>query len=279
MAPTPTTILDRLRFPEGPRWRDGRLYFSDMHSCRVIAVDVEGNAETIAEVPTRPSGLGWTPDGRLLIVSMTDRRLLRQDPGGLTELADLSKIEPVKINDMLVDAQGRAYIGGFGFDRRAGDDPVPTALSLVYPSGEVKVAAEGLEFPNGTVLTPDGATLVVAESFGGRLSAFDVAADGTLSNRRVWADLSVIPDGICLDAEGAIWVACPTSSQVVRVREGGEITDSIAVETDCFACMLGGADRRTLFICTSPSSGIDETTSCEGRIEIVDVEVPGAGLP
>jgi sugar lactone lactonase YvrE len=279
---TPQIVLAGLSFGEGPRWHDGRLWFSDFHTHRVQAMDENGNTETIVEVPKRPSGLGWLPDGRLLVVSMQDRRLMRLDPGGLVEHADLTGVATFDCNDMVVDGQGRAYVGNFGFDFAHGEPPKPAALALVTPDGAVSVAADDLMFPNGTVITPDGATLIVGETFGRRLTAFDVAADGTLSNRRVWADLDrVTPDGICLDEAGGIWVADPTHHQCVRVVEGGEITDRIATEPGCFACMLGGADRRTLYMVTGDLTG-DEATLLEqrpGRIEAVRVEVPGAGWP
>jgi len=275
------TLLDGLAFPEGPRWHENRLWFSDMHHHRVLAVDLEGNAETICEVPHQPSGLGWLPDGRLLVVSMIDRRLLRLENGELLEHADLSGLASFHCNDMVVDAEGRAYVGNFGFDLIAREEPKPAEIVLVTPGGEARVVASDLRFPNGTVITPDGGTLIVGESFGARLTAFDIESDGELANRRVWAQLEgAVPDGICLDAEGAIWLASPVSAEVLRVREGGEVTRRIPVETQAFACMLGGADRRTLFICTAESSDPDECrAAAAGRIETIEVEVPGAGLP
>lgn len=277
----PKILLDGLRFPEGPRWHDGRFWFSDMHSGRVIAVGIDGVAETIVEVEAEPSGLGWLPDGRLLVVSMQDRRLLRLDPDGLTEVADLSALASFYCNDMVVDAQGRAYVGNFGFDLHAQESPKGANLILVHPDGRTEIAAEDLKFPNGAVITPDGGTLIIAETFGACLTAFDVAADGRLDNRRLWAKIEGdVPDGICLDEEGAIWLASPVGTGgVLRVLEGGEVTDRIAVEHDAFACMLGGPDRRTLFICTAPDSDPAKTGDCRGRIETVDVNVPGAGLP
>jgi sugar lactone lactonase YvrE len=276
----PETLVDGLRFPEGPRWHDERLWFSDMHSQQVLAVDLDGRVETIATVPQDPSGLGWLPDGRLLVVSMRDRRLLRLDPTGLTEVADLSAVAPHHCNDMVVDERGRAYVGNFGFDLHAGQAPVGTTLALVEPDGRFGVAAEDLRFPNGTVITPDGRTLVVGETFGACLTAFDVAEDGSLSGRRVWARMEgAVPDGICLDAEGAIWVASPVGGAVLRLREGGEVTHRIEVEHEAFACMLGGPGRRTLFICTAASSDPSRTQARTGRIERVEVDVPGAGLP
>ena len=277
----PRILLDGLRFPEGPRWHDGRFWFSDMHAGRVIAVSMDGTAETIVEVEAEPSGLGWLPDGRLLVVSMQDRRLLRLDPEGLAEVADLSSLASFYCNDMVVDAQGRAYVGNFGFDLHKQAPPIGANLILVHPDGRAEIAAKDLRFPNGTVITPDGKTLIIGESFGGCLTAFDVAEDGSLHNQRLWAQLDGdVPDGICLDEEGAIWVASPVGTGgVLRVREGGEVTDRIAVEHDAFACMLGGPDRQTLFICTAPDSDPAKTDVRRGRIEIVEVDVPGAGLP
>src|SRR6266849_595154 len=184
--PTSTRVLlDGILFPEGPRWHAGKLWFSDMHAHRVMTVDLAGRAETVVEVPNQPSGLGWLPDGRLLIVSMTDRRLLRLDPAGLTVVADLSGVATFHCNDMVVDAHGRAYVGNFGYDFEAGMPPRSAVLALVLPDGTVRVAAEELAFPNGAVITPDGRTLIVGESFGACLTAFDVAPDGTLSRRRL----------------------------------------------------------------------------------------------
>jgi sugar lactone lactonase YvrE len=280
-------LLDGLGFPEAPRWHDGKLWFSDMGTCRVMTVDLEGTAQTIVEVPEQPSGLGWLPDKRLLVVSMKDRRLLRLDPHGLVEIADLHEFASFHCNDMVVDQQGRAYIGNFGFDI---DDPEAALkyakLILVTPDGAARIVADEMVFPNGSVITPDRGTLIVAESLASRLTAFAIDPDGSLIGRRVWAqfddpgfvmsDERICPDGICLDAEGAIWLASPESAEVLRVREGGAITHSFKVETQPFAVMLGGPDRRTLFVCTTLLS---ERNSGRGRIETVRVDVPGAGLP
>jgi len=276
-----TVLLDGLVFGEGPRWHDGKLWFSDMHAHRVMTVDLDGKAETVFEVPGQPSGLGWLPDGRLLVVSMTDRRLLRLDPDGLAEVADLRELASYHCNDMVVDGLGRAYIGNFGFDLTAGQPPAPAEIILVTPDGDARVVADDLAFPNGTVITPDGRTLIVAESFGRRLTAFQIEVDGSLTQRRLWAELGdAIPDGICLDAEGAIWVASPGSGEVLRVREGGEVADRIKVSTQAFACMLGGPQRRTLFVLTGETAQPEEAgAKASGRVEIVEVDVPGAGLP
>lgn len=281
MPTRPTPLIGGLRFPEGPRWHEGALWFSDMHACRVIRTDLEGNWETVVEVPNQPSGLGFLPDGRLLLVSMLDRRLLRLDGDQLTEVANLMDVTSFHINDMLVDAEGRAYVGNFGFDLLGGAEPSDAELVMLSPGGEPKVVAEELGFPNGTVITPDGRTLIIGESFAFRLTAFDVAADGSLSNRRVWAELGegVVPDGCCLDAEGAIWVATPGQSAVIRVREGGEVTHRVPVETEAFACTLGGPERRTLLVCTAPTHEPEKSHNLLGRIEMLEVDVPGAGLP
>jgi len=275
------TLTGGLLFPEGPRWHDGKLYFSDMHDLKVKTVDLQGKTSVVCEVPNRPSGLGWLPDGRMLVVSMRDRKLLRLEGGALKEHADMSKAAPFDCNDMVVDTKGRAYVGNFGFDLHKGEKPRTTTLVMVTSEGQVRVVAENLMFPNGTVITPDGKTLIVGESFGAKLTAFDIAADGSLSNPRLWANITpYVPDGICLDAEGAIWVSAATGSTVIRVKEGGEITEKIKVETDTFACMLGGPNRKTLFVLTAASSNPDECKkNPSGRIEITEVDVPGAGLP
>jgi len=278
---TTDILLDGLAFAEGPRWHDDKLWFSDMHDQLVKTVDLDGRSESVVRVENDPTGLGWLPDGRLLVVSMRDRRLLRLDPDGLREVASLSRVATYHCNDMVTDARGRSYVGNFGFDFEKREAPRTAALALVYPDGQVRVAAEDLSFPNGTVITPDGRTLIVGESFGSRLTAFDVAEDGSLSNRRVWAQLEkAVPDGICLDAEGAIWVASPMSNEVLRVREGGEVTERIRVATQAIACMLGGPKRTTLFVCTSESlTAEDCRAKRSAKIEVVEVSVPGAGLP
>jgi len=274
-------MLDGLLFPEGPRWHDGKLWFSDMQGLQVMTLDPTGKSEIIIEVQGSPSGLGWLPDGRLLVVSMLDRRLLRLDPEGLVEVADLSQLASFHCNDMVVDQQGRAFIGNFGFDYAANAPVEPAEIVLVTPEAHSRIVAEDLLFPNGTIITPDGRTLIVAETFGNRLTAFDLEQDGSLTNRRIWAELEgVFPDGICLDAEGAIWVAAPHPGEVLRVLEGGDITHRVKVSTRPYACMLGGDDRCTLFICTAGSAIPEQVRAMPGgKIETVKVEVPGAGLP
>jgi len=282
MAFETKVLLDGLMFGEGPRWHDGKLWFSDMHAQRVMTVDLDGKADTVVEVPGWPSGLGWLPDGRLLVVSMTDRRLLRLDPDGLVEVADLRELASYHCNDMVVDQQGRAYIGNFGFDIAAQPfAPAPAEIILVTPDGDARVVADDMAFPNGTVITPDGRALIVGETWGARLTAFDIEPDGCLTRRRVWAQLEqAVPDGMCLDAEGAVWVASPTSAEVLRVREGGEVTHRIKVSTQAYACMLGGPERRTLFVLTAETSQPEEARAkARGRVDIVEVDVAGAGLP
>jgi sugar lactone lactonase YvrE len=277
---TPHVLLDGLVFPEGPRWHDGRLWFSDMHDHRVVVVNADGTADTVVEVAGQPSGLGWLPGGALLLISMTDRRVLRLDGETLNEVADLSGLAPFHCNDMVVDSLGRAYVGNYGFDLDAGEEPTGTTLVCVEPDGEAWVVVEQMLFPNGMVITPDGNTIIVAESFGQRLSAFDIRPDGSLANPRVWADLRPnVPDGICLDDDGAIWVADPVHRGVMRVKEGAGAIDWISTgDTRAISCCLGGPDGRTLFICTARSTDPQKCIAeRSGRIEHVDVDVPYAG--
>jgi sugar lactone lactonase YvrE len=282
MARKLETVLEGLAFPEGPRWRDGRLWFSDMHAHEVVAMTPEGRRETIYTQAGPVSGLGWLPDGRLLVVSMVDMKLLRIEADGTAVThADLSGVATGRCNDMVVDAAGRAYVGNFGVDYPDGEVK-PAKLARIDPDGTVSVAADDLVFPNGAMITRDGTTLVVGESFAGRLTAFDIGAGGELSNRRVWAQLpeGAVPDGACLDAEGAIWVASPTTNDVIRIKQGGEVLETIKADQGVFACMLGGEDRRTLFVLTAASSIPEECQAKRtGRIEAVQVEAPGAGLP
>lgn len=275
------TLLDGLTFGEGPRWHGGKLWFSDFYSHRVMTVDLAGKAETILEVPQRPSGLGWTPAGELLVVSMLDQRVLRFD-GKATHLhADIAALAGGPCNDMVVDAQGRAYVGNFGYDRHNGAPEKSACIALVGTDGKAVSAAEGLTFPNGMVITPDGKTLIVGETFAQRLTAFDIRADGMLINRRVFAETpGCFPDGICLDAEGAVWVTNPQGDSVLRVFEGGRVAQKVFTgERRSYACMLGGADRRTLFVVTNVGSGPAVAEKKAGRIETVQVDVPGVGLP
>ncbi|MBM5810633.1 MAG: SMP-30/gluconolactonase/LRE family protein [Gammaproteobacteria bacterium] len=273
-------LVEGLVFPESPRWHQGRLWFSDMLAGRVMTVDAQGRLETIVGAPGWLSGLGWLPDGRLLAVSMQDRRLLRLDPNGLVEAADLTGLTTFICNDMVVDEAGRAYVGEVGFDVHGGAPFQPARLVLVEPDSRARVVDADLACPNGTIITPDGRTLIVGESLGNRLTAFDVAADGSLGAKRIWAAVEGLgPDGICLDAEGAIWVASPMKNEVVRVLEGGRISHRLNVPSPMpLAVMLGGDDRRMLYICRAPHPEV-ALTGQYGRIDVLRVDVPGAGLP
>lgn len=275
-----TVIRDGLSFGEGPRWHDGYLYYSDFYRHVVERIDLHGNVEQVASVPTQPSGLGWLPSGQMLIVSMTNRKLLLQERDGtLREHADLSDIANFHCNDMVVDAIGRAYVGNFGSDRSVEKFKTAT-LAIVDPDGSVHAGPDKLAFPNGTVITPDGKTLIIGETMSKRLTAFDVDDDGTLSNRRIWADIDPHwPDGICLDAQAAIWVADPVGKCVVRVAEGGEVLDRIDTGRPSYACMLGGDDGKRLFVITGEHSGEKAAATRDGAIEYLDVDVPHAGLP
>jgi sugar lactone lactonase YvrE len=290
------TLIGGLSFTECPRWHDGRLYVSDFYTHRVLAITMDGTAETIARVPQQPSGLGFLPDGRMLIVSMRDRRILRCEPdGSVVEHADLSGLAPWHLNDMLVDHEGRAWVGNFGFDLTGGAPVRSTVLIGVEPDGKAGVAANGLGFPNGMVLTPDGRTLIVAESTMNRLSAFPVTS-GSLGQRRTWAafgdpptstnvaamteQVAVVPDGICLDAEGAVWVADPPHCRLIRVAEGGRIMEERKTSDGAYACMLGGDDGRTLFACVAPTfHEAEASTNNRASVLMARVEVPHAGLP
>ena len=281
----PEILLDGLCFPEGPRWRDGLLWFSDMHDDAVMTVDLNGQAEVVLRVNGQPSGLGWLPDGRMLVVSMTDHRLLLADPNGARTYADLSEFAEHHLNDMVVDEHGVVYVGNFGFDLErylAGEvKAIATRLIMVAPDGSARKVGGPLWFPNGTVISPDGRTLIVGESFGSRLTAFDIEDDGTLTNQRVWAELhDGHPDGLSLDAEGAVWTSSPGSKAVFRIAEGGVILDKIEVEHQSFACMLGGPDGKTLFVLTAKGTARERCRDARaGRIEMVQVDVPRAGLP
>ncbi|HMJ03554.1 MAG TPA: SMP-30/gluconolactonase/LRE family protein [Conexibacter sp.] len=279
------TLARGLGFPEAPRWHDGRLWFSDMGLGAVFAVDLDGRLERIVEVAGRPGGLGWMPDGRLVVVSMRERRLLREDAPGsrrLVEVARLDDVAPFHCNDLLVDAAGRAYVGNFGFDLAAGDEPRATVLACVHPDGRTAVVADELLFPNGMALAPDG-TLIVAESLGRRLTAFDVGDDGALAGRRSFAATpGLMPDGICLDAAGATWVACAATGAVARFGADGALLTQVASGfPHASACMLGGSRRRTLLVCVARTGDEEQAgVTREGAIlALDDVDVPGAGLP
>ncbi|MGY1831252.1 SMP-30/gluconolactonase/LRE family protein [Geodermatophilus sp. SYSU D01180] len=275
-----TTLARDLGFPEGPRWHDDRLWFSDFHDRRVRTLTPDGVLTTVLDLDDAPSGLGWTPEGTLLVVAMTRRALLEVAGGRPVVRADLTGLTRSRANDLVVDAAGRAYVSSFGFDLVGGAPVEPTGLVRVDPDGTASVVADDLRFPNGMALTGDGRTLVVAETYGARLTAFDVAEDGSLSGRRVFAETpGLAPDGICLDVEGHVWFATARTAEVLRVREGGEVTGRVPVGSGSlsYACTLGGDDGRTLFVCTAPTWA--EGGPRAGRVEVARVDVPRAGRP
>jgi sugar lactone lactonase YvrE len=276
----PRTLLTGLAFPESPRWHDGRLWFADWGAHEVVAVDLEGTSEVVASVPSFPMCIDFLPDGRLLVVSSSDQRLLRREPdGSLATHAELGAISVHPWNDIVVDGRGNAYVNNIGFDFPAGEF-APGIVALVTPDGSARQVADGLAFPNGMAVTPDNSTLIVAESHGAKLTAFDIAADGSLSSQRVWADLQGdAPDGICLDAEGAIWYGDVPNRRCVRVAEGGEVLQAIEFDRGCFACMLGGPDGRTLFM-TANEWGPDSMAGARnGQMLIAEASAPRAGWP
>jgi sugar lactone lactonase YvrE len=276
------TLVTGIAFGESPRWHYDRLWFSDWGAQEVIAVGLDGNSEVIVRMPSFPFCIDFLPDGRLLIVSARDRLLLRREPdGSLVTHADLSTLSEHPWNDIVVDGRGNAYVGNIGFDFPGGEF-APGILALVTPDGSARQVADGVAFPNGIVVTPDNSTLIVAESYGNRLTAFDIAADGSLSNGRVWANLDDgVPDGICLDAEDAVWYGDVPNRRCVRVREGGEVLQTIELDRGCFACMLGGVDRRTLFMVAQEWGGMESTAEGEptGQLLTSPAPAPGAGWP
>lgn len=276
-------LADGFIFLEGPRWHDNQLWLSDMRGETVYTLSEAGKRSKVASFPKHPSGINFLPDGRVVIVSMQDRKLMQVEAGGkLSEYADLSTMVSYDINDSVCDASGNIYVGNFGYDLLAGEAPKTADLIMVAMSGQSKVVASGLEFPNGAVITPDGRTLIIAETFGHKLSAFDRAADGSLSNRRVWAHLGErTPDGICLDAEGAVWVSSFVTSEFVRVLPDGSIGDIIVTPGKrAVACNLGGADGRTLFALTFAGELADLGSGKPlAAVEVCRVEVAAAGSP
>ena len=274
-------LMSGLAFPESPRWHEGRLWFSDWGAHEIIAVDLEGRSEVIARVPSFPMCIDRLPDGRLLIVSASAGLLLRREPdGSLVTHADLTGLSEYAWNDIVVDGRGNAYVNNIGFEFRrrvrAGDHRSGHARRLRPAGGGRR------RFPNGMAVTPDNATLIVAESYGNKLTAFDIAADGSLSNRRLWADLGDgAPDGICLDAENAVWYGDVPNKRCVRVREGGEVLQTIDLDRGCFACTLGGADGRTLFLLANEWNGPADMAdgARKGQVLTAEAPAPGAGWP
>ena len=293
----PNVLVDGMSFTECPRWHDDRLWFVDFYLHQVFSVDADGSGIRVeAEVPEQPAGIGWLPDGTLLVVSARDRRILRrEDDGTLAVHADLADHATGQLNDMLVDPAGRAWVGNFGFDLMAGDPVASTTLHVVAPDGTVSRVADDLWFPNGMTLV-EGGTLLVDETFGNRVTAFDVADDGGLARRRPWAsfgplpqhtalqdvlgELVVAPDGCAtaLDAEGCLWLADALGGRAVRVREGGEILDEVSPGTGVYACALGGPDGRTLVLCTAPDFlEHNRRAERESSVLATTVDVPVAG--
>ena len=279
----PRVLLTGLAIGESSRWHDGRLWFANWGTQEVIAVDSGGNREVVARVPTTiPFSIYWLPGGRMLVVSGPEAVLLRQEiDGSFTPYADLSSLAD-GFNELVVDGRGNAYVNGGDFNFETGTGVETGVIALATPDGTVRRVADHINFGNGMAVTADNKTLIVAESWARQLSAFDIAADGSLSNRRVWADLSEgTPDGICLDAEGAVWYADVPNRRCVRVREGGEVLQEVVLEQGCFACTLGGEDGKTLFMMTADWGGFDEMSdeARTGRVLSVQVSAPKAGWP
>ena len=294
-----STLLDGGSYFEAPRWHDGRWWVSDFYAHEVLAVSPDGDAERIMRVDGQPSGLGWTPDGSLWVVSMTDHLVVSRAPDGtVDQVADLSPWCTGHANDMVIDAGGTAYVGNFGFDLMAMADTAPATLVRIDPTGQVAAAAEDLLFPNGSLVTPDGSTLILAETMGSRFTAFTIADGGDLTDRRVWGQLAptpehgpaeevigalqVAPDGCTLDADGHIWAADALGARAIRVAPGGQIVDEVSPPSGygVFACMLGGSDGTTLLLCTAPDF-LEHNRAPVREAELVTttVEVPHAGLP
>lgn len=277
------TLMSGLVFGESPRWHEDRLWFSDWGAHEVIAVGLDGKSEVVAHVNSFPFCIDFLPDGRLLVASARDRSLLRMEPdGSLVTHADLAGLADYSWNDIAVNGRGNAYVNNIGFAFPGGEF-APGIVAVVTPDGSARQVADGLAFPNGMAVTPDDSTLIVAESYGGRLTAFDIAADGGLSNRRVWADLgeAAAPDGICLDAEGAVWYGDVPNKRCVRVREGGEVLQTISLDRGCFACALGGPDGRTLLMIATEWHGTEGMAggARTGQVLVTEAPAPAAGRP
>ncbi len=277
----PRVFVSGLEFGESPRWHDGRLWVADWGTQQIIAIDAEGNREVTLQrkLPSfQPICMDWQRDGRMLVVASTENLLLRREAdGSLQPFAKLSSTPGLGWNEIVVDGRSNAYVNGGGSFNPT--EQPPTYIALVTPNGSARQVAEGFAFPNGMAVTPDNSTLIIAESQGNRLTAFDIAADGGLSNRRTWADLpGGYPDGICIDAEGAVWYADVPNKHCVRVREGGEVLQTVEADRGCFACMLGGPDRKTLYIVTREWQGMGNTAASRGTGQVLAVEAPAAGV-
>lgn len=279
---TSDPLTDAIRFGESPRWHDGRLWFSDVHDYQVKALDLDGALQTIATAPGRPAGLGFMPDGRVLLATALDQKLWWVSAGGdLTLAADLGDLAQGPLNDMVVDGRGRAYVGDVGFDMARGETPRPGRVILFTAAAGARVVADDVMFPNGCAVSQDGARYVVAETFANRVTEFAVAADATLTDRRVLAELDGPPDGLCLDADGGVWVAQPLSGRYLHLDRTGEVDRELPSQAPfAVTCVLGGPARTTLFLSSAYTDlerlGKGDTT---GRIDTVEVEVPGAGWP
>jgi sugar lactone lactonase YvrE len=277
-------LMTGIVFGESPRWHDDRLWFCDWGAEQVVALDLDGNSEVVTRVRSFPFSIDWLPDGRLLVVSARDQALLCLEPGGAlathTDLRPLSDRPPG--NEIVVDGRGNVYVNGGGFDMMAGEPFAPGTIALVTGDGAARRVADSLAFPNGMAVTPDNETLIVAESYARRLTAFDIAADASLTNRRVWAELGDgVPDGICIDTDGAVWYADVPNKRCVRVLEGGEVLAQVEADRGCFACMLGGKDGSTLFVVAREWRGVESTTDGErsGQILAMHAPAPHAGWP
>ena len=268
-------LLTEIAMGESPRWHENRLWFSDWGAQEIVTVNLDGNREVVVRTPfALPFCIDWTADGQLLIVSGREGLLLRRDPNGsLVKYADLRSIADGVWNEIVVDGRGKAYINGG-----------PGIIALLTHNGSARLVADGIAFPNGMAITPDNATLIIAESHGKKLTAFDITADGSLSNRRIWADLAGgVPDGICIDADNAVWYADVPNKRCVRVREGGEVMQTVELDRGCFACMLGGKDKKTLFIVAAEWRGMENIAEVAqartGQVLTVDAPAPGVGWP
>ena len=277
----PQILMTGIAFGESPRWHDGRLWFSDWVAQEILAVDPQGNSEVIVRVPfpSIPMCIDFLPDGCLLVISSHEKLLLRREAdGSLTTHTDLRNFSHFGFNEIVVDGRGNIYINGGGFNLMAGEKFALGIIALITPNGSARQVADGIAFPNGMIVTPDNSTLIIAESYGKKLTAFDIESDGSLSNRRVWADLvDGVPDGLCLDAENAIWYADVPNKRCVRVREGGEVLQTINLDRGCFSCALGGADMRTLFMVATEWRGPQHMTEKlrTGQILTTEARVPG----
>ncbi len=273
-----TQLMDGIFLGESPRWHDGRLWFADWVAEKLYSLDDAGQHRVEAEIASLPFSIDWLADGRLLVVNARTNRLEVEAPDGSFEaFADLSGLSPYGCNELVVHPNGNIYVNNVNFDFPGGEFR-PGFIALVTPGGQARRVAEGLAFPNGMAITPDGQTLICAESFNGNLTAYDIASDGSLVDQRLWAKLDGQgADGICMDAEGCVWAS--SGPHCVRVKEGGDILDEVVVDRMCFAVMLGGVDGRTLYIVANQWTGSIDTTNSTGRIYAARVEVPHAGYP